>query len=133
MKFKLVSDEKREIHPNWEHVKIYVSRYKPHTSFDLEVVRRVARRSDPLRKYYFSAVLPEISRKSGYESHEDLQVHEYLKARYFKIEPDSRGILRDVPSVFSNESKLKVPEKKKFVDYVIRMAALSGIYIEDPK
>ncbi len=138
MKFKLVSDDKREIRPNWEHIKIYVSRYKPHTSFDLEVVRRVAKKSDPMRKYYFAEVMPKFIKKLGYEKDETLLVHHQLKIRHFEndpkyeVEQDRRGIWRNVPSVFGNKSKMPVPDKKKFVDWVIRKAAQAGVYINDP-
>ena len=50
-----------------------------------------------------------------------------------QIKPDKKGIYRNVPSVFSNESEIRVPQKKSFVDWVIRTAAKEGVYIEDPK
>ena len=36
------------------------------------------------------------------------------------------------PHVFADESTVPVPEKKKFVEWVIRKAAAEGVYIEDP-
>jgi hypothetical protein len=132
MKFKAISNEKRQLEFNWQHINLYCSRWKPETSFDIEIVRRVAKKSDAMRSWYFAGVLPPLSRHLGYETDEDLLVHEQLKIRYFKIEPDKRGIYRGVPSVFSNESDLPVPDKKAFVDYVVRKAAIAGCYIEDP-
>jgi len=133
MKFKAVSNDNRKLNLNWDRINIYVSRYKPHTPFDVEIVRRVSRRSDPLRKYYFGAVLPEFMRHLGYEPEEEMIFHRQLKIVYFKIKPDEKGIYRGVPSVFSNESDLPVPEKKAFVDWAIRKAAQEGIYIDDPR
>lgn len=119
---------------NWDVINTYLSRWKDGTIFDIEIVRRQRKKSDPLRKYYFSGVIRPLMEFSGYEPDELLEVHKYLKARYFNIKPDKRGIYRnkDIPSVFSNESPIPVPEKKKFVDWVIRLAAKSGCYISDP-
>lgn len=142
MKFKVVSDKNRKITLNWEAIEIYASRYKPHTPFNVEIVRRNPKRSDPMRKMYFAYVLKPLCEWSGYEPDEILEVHKYLKGRYFNIKPDHRGIYRNcrcndkkcecggIPSVFSNESEIEVPEKKKFVDWVIRIAAKSGCYID---
>ena len=132
MRFKAVSNEKRELEFNWKHINLYCSRWKPETSFDIEIVRRVAKKSDPMRKYYFAAVLPEFMKYLGYEPEEEMLFHRQLKIVYFKIKPDAKGIYRKVPSVFSNESDLPVPEKNEFVEWVIRRAAHEGCYIPDP-
>jgi len=113
-------------------VDIYTSRWKPGTPFDFEIIRRVARKSDPMRKYYFGVVIKEYMKHLGYEPHEEELFHRQLKIIYFQIKPDEKGIYREVPSVFSNESDIEVPKKKEFVDWVIRCAARDGAYIPDP-
>ncbi len=132
MKFTLFSDENRELNFNMEVINTYVSRWQPHTPFECEIVKRQPRKSDPLRNYYFAAVLPKFMDHLGYERDEELLFHRQLKIVYFQIKPDAKGIHRGVPSVFSNESEILVPKKKKFVDWVIRKAAQEGVYIEDP-
>ena len=134
MKFKALSDKERKLDLNWDCVNLYVSRYKPNTPFDIEITRRQAKRSNPLRAYYFGAVLPPIAEYAGYEKNEILKLHEFMKIRYFNVQPDKWGIYRDkdIPSVFSDESEIEVPDKKKFVDHVIRQASKLGVYIPDP-
>ncbi len=117
---------------NWELVNVYLSRWKDDTWFDIEIVRHQHKRSDPMRKWYFSTVLPAIAEHLGYERDEHLDVHRFLKIRYFNIEPDKLGIYRKVPSIFSDKSKIVISEKKKFLDYVIRKAAERGVIINDP-
>jgi hypothetical protein len=68
----------------------------------------------------------------GYDPDEEMLFHRQLKIVYFQIKPDTKGIYRHVPHVFSNDSEIPVPKKKKFVDWVIRKAAQEGVYIEDP-
>ena len=132
MKFKALSTDRRKLDVNWDHINLYVSRYKPYTPFDVEVVRRQAKKSDPLRKYYFAVVIKEFMKHLGYEVDEEELFHRQLKIVYFQIKPDAKGIYRNVPSVFSNESDLDVSIKKEFVDWVIRKAAHEGVYIPDP-
>ena len=132
MKFKAMSDEQRKLKVNWEHINLYVSRYKPDTPFDVEVVRRQAKKSDPLRMYYFAVVIKEFMKHLGYEPDEEMLFHRQLKIVYFQIKADDKGMFRNVPSVFSNESDLDVSIKKEFVDWVIRKAAHEGVYIPDP-
>ena len=132
MKFKARTNENRQLEVNWDRVNEYLSQWKPLTWLDIEITRRKRTISDPLRRYYFAVVIPAIAEHSGYERDEYLKLHEFLKARYFGCERDSWGIYRNVPSVFSNESVLSVPEKKKFVDHVVRKAAQFGVYIPDP-
>ena len=86
-----------------------------------------------MRKYYFAEVLPTFAGGIGYDPDEYLLFHQQLKIVYFQIEPDKKGIYRKVPHVFANESDIPVPEKKKFVDWVIRKAAMEGVYIKDPQ
>ena len=136
MKFRAMSDNQRKLNLNWDLIFIYVSRWKPETWFDIEIVRKQAKKSDPMRKYYFGAVLPPFMDHLGYERDEDLLFHHLLKVTYFKrthdVYQDKKGMWRNVPSVFSNESDLGVSIKKEFVDWVVRKAAQEGCYIEDP-
>ena len=145
MDFKLVSGDDRKIFINMNLVDIYTGRYKAGTSYDVSVTRRQKKVSDPMRRYYFAAVLPPLLKELFYEKDEGLLVHHQLKIRYFERHPDyldengdpiikqdERGIWRNVPSVFSNKSKLDISAKKEFVDWVIRIAAAYGVYIEDP-
>lgn len=133
MKFQVVSNEKRELKLNWDVINIYTSRWKPATPFDVEITRRQARKSDPMRKYYFAIVLPLFMEHIGYDPDEDEIFHRQLKIVFFRIKPDKKGIHRKVPSVFGNDSELPVSEKKKFVDWVVRKAAENGVYIPDPE
>lgn len=145
MDFKLVSDDRRKIRINMELVDTYTGRYKPGTSYDVSVTRRQAKVSDPMRKYYFAAVVPPLMEELGYNQYETLFFHQQLKIRYFEYHPDflgddgeptikqdGRGIWRNVPSVFGKDSKMDVSVKKAFVDEVVRWASFYGIYIEDP-
>jgi len=132
MKFKLVSDKNRRINLNMDRINIYTSRWKSGTPFDFEIVRKVHTKSDPLRKYYFSVVTKTYMDDRGYERHEEELFHRQLKIVYFQIKPDEKGIYRDVPSVFGNDSDIPVPEKIKFVEWVVRCAAKDGVYIPDP-
>ena len=131
MKFKAYKKNGR-LDINWDHINIYTSRWKEGTEFDVEITRHQKTVSDPLRKYYFSAVLPPFMLYLGYEPEEDELFHRQLKIVYFRIKPDKKGIYRGVPSVFGNESKIPVSEKQQFCDWVIRKAAEEGVYIENP-
>lgn len=115
-------------------INTYVARYKANTPFEFEIVRRQSKRSDPMRKWYFGVALPELLKQLGYERHEDELVHRHLKITYFRVKPDKHGVHResDIPSVFSNESDLKISQKKEFLDWFMRLAAQYGVYIPDP-
>jgi len=117
---------------NWDLINTYISRWKDGTWFDQEIIRHQHTRSDPMRKYYFSTVIKVFMNHLGYEPDEEYLFHRQLKITYFQIKPDEKGIYRKVPSVFSNKSDIPVSEKKKFVDWVIRKAAVDGVYIPDP-
>ena len=138
MKFQARTNEKRKLDVRWDLVDAYVSRWKPDTSLVLEITRRQAKKSDPMRKYYFAAVLPDFMKELGYEKDEEIFFHHQLKLTYFRENPtygvyqDERGMWRNVPSVFGNDSELDVSMKKEFVDWVVRKAAHYGVYIEDP-
>lgn len=132
MKFRAII-ENGKLSVNWERIGVYLARWKDGTVLDVEIVRRQPRKSDKLRSYYFKIVLPMFAEHLGYEKDEQLLLHRQLKIVYFKVEPDSKGIYRKVPSVFGNESEMVVSEKSKFRDWVIRKAALDGLYIPDPE
>ena len=132
MKLQTISTDDRKLNLNWDSINTYISKYKPGTAFEIEIVRRQPRKSDPLRKYYFAAVVKPFMEHLGYEPDELELFHRQLKITYFQIKPDLKGIYRNVPSVFSNESDIPVPVKKKFVDWVIRKASIEGCYIDDP-
>lgn len=133
MKFQARTNDRRELDVNWERINTYLSRWKPGTYLNIEITKRQPKRSDPLRKYYFSAVIRPFMAHLGYEPDELELFHRQLKIVYFQIQPDAKGIYRNVPSVFSNESKIAVMDKKSFVDWVIRKAAQEGCYISDPQ
>ncbi len=145
MDFKLVSNDEKKVHINMELINIYTGRYKAGTSYDLSFTRRQATSSSPMRRYYFTAVLPPLRIELGYEEYEGLLLHQQLKIHHFKNHPlflddngesiikqDKRGIWRNVPQVFRKKSDLPISIKKEFVDAVIRIAASHGLYIEDP-
>ena len=130
MKFRARTDDNRKLVVNWDHINVYLSKWKPRTLLDIEIVRHHKLISDPMRKLYFAAVLPEFAKYLGYDPDEYLLFHRQLKIVYFQIEPDGKGIYRKVPHVFANESEIVVPEKKKFLDWVLRKAAMEGCYID---
>ena len=132
MKFRAVKDNGK-LNINWERIETYLSNFKDGTAFDVEIVHRQRTKSEPLRNYYFGVVLPAFMEKLGYEKEEYELFHRQLKIVYFQIKPDSKGIYRKVPTVFSNESNISISDKSKFVDWVVRKAAQEGCYIPDPK
>ena len=134
MKFKIKSGKNREIRLNMDAINTYASRWKPGTEFKIEIVRRQAKKSDPMRKYYFSSVAKPYGEHLGYDADEILLLHRQLKIVYFQVQPDAKGIYRnkDIPSVFGNDSALPIDEKVKFLDWVTRKAAKDGVYIQPP-
>ena len=133
MKFTTLSDKNRCIKIKMDHINLYTERWKPGTSFEVEIVKRQPRVSDPARKFYFSAILPGLAEGLGYDIDEKDLLHRQLKIVFFGIEPDEHGIYRKVPSVFSNEPDATPTERGKFLDWVMRKAAQYGVYIEDPR
>ena len=130
MKFDTLSNDNPHQHLNWNSINAYVSRYKPHTSFEVSITRRQAKVSDPMRKYYFAAVLPPFMDELGYDPDEQELFHRQLKIVFFKCEKDKRGIYRNVPSVFGNDSEMPMDEKVKYLEWVCRKASQAGVYIE---
>ena len=136
MKFKAFTNDQRKLDVNWDHVNLYISKWKPHTPLVVEITRRQAKKSDPMRRFYFAAVLPPFMKHLGYENDEEIFFHQQLKIRYFEheynIHQDSKGMWKNVPSVFGNDSEMTISKKKDFVDWVVRKAAHEGAYIPDP-
>jgi len=132
MKFRARTNNERKIDVRWDLIEKYVQKWKPGTALDIEIVRHQKKKSNPMRQYFFAVVLPLFAEHLGYDKDEHLLLHRQLKIIYFGINPDKKGIYRKVPHVFANESELPISEKKKYSDWVIRKAAIEGIYIPDP-
>lgn len=133
MNFK-AQKRKGKLDINWEHINTYASRWADGTWFDIEIVRKQKKKSDPMRKWYWGAVLPKLLRGLGYDPEEDELVHRHMKIIFFRVKPDKRGIYRekDIPSVFGNKSVLDISQKQDYLSWVIRKAAEYGIYISNP-
>ena len=132
MLFKTISNTDRRLDLNWKAINAYTAKWKPGSSFEVQITKRQPKKSDPMRKYYFAVVIREFMNHLGYEPDELELFHRQLKIAYFQIKPDRKGIYRNVPSVFGEKSPLPVPDKKKFLDWVVRKAAQEGVYIPDP-
>jgi hypothetical protein len=137
MKFKKRSDKNRKLQINLDLIQAYASRYLPETEFEIEVTRRKKTISDPMRRWYFreDGVIKPLMKHLGYDPEDMLSLHRYLKILYFNVQPDKFGHYpeKDIPSVFGNESKMPVDEKRAFVDWVLRKAADQGCYIDNPQ
>ena len=135
MIFKTVKDDSAKPLPlrvNWDLILKFLAGIKDGKPVIMEIKRKRPTISDPMRKWYFSTVLPGLCEACGYEPDDYMEVHRQLKILFFNCQPDKRGICAKVPSVFSNKSEAEIPVKKKFIDWVIRKAAENGKYIEDP-
>ncbi len=130
MKFRARTNNERKIDVRWDLIEKYVQKWKPGTALDIEIVRHQKTVSDPMRKMYYAAVLPPFALGLGYDHHEFELLHRQLKIVFFKVQPDKKGIYRNVPHVFAHESELPISKKKEFFDWVLRKAAQEGIYIE---
>ena len=148
MDFRAKSNDHRLIKNelNWIAIDAYTSRWKPDTWFDISITRKVAKTSDPQRKYYFSTVVATYAKESGYDETEYYLFHTFLKFRYFegyykgKGEPekapylDEHNIMRNIPALFADDSEFDVNDKRLFIDWVIRRAStVDDIYIPDSK
>jgi len=95
---------------------------------ELTLKKRSKTKSDPLRKYYFAVVAHMIAEETG---HTSVEVHNSMKIQFASY-ADENG-LTIIKSVFSNQSKMKIPAKKKFVDQVVIWAAqFLHLAIPDP-
>ena len=126
---------KGKIDINWKHLETYTSKWKDGATFSIEITREQRRKSTPQRKMYFAGILPEFAKGLGYDPDEYLLFHRQLKIVYFQVKKDKKGIYREknIPHVFADESELPVPEKSKFIEWVLRKAAMEGVYIETTK
>ena len=119
---------------NWDRLALYVAKWKDGTWFDVEITRKQRKKSTPMRKYYFAEVIAKYADHLGYDKGEEtLLLHRQLKIVFFQVQPDSKGIYRNVPHVFADESELPVSQKKEFLDWVVRKAAQDGCIVNDPK
>lgn len=134
MKFRAISTKKKNLDINWNQVMQYVSRWEPGTLFTVDVVRRVIENKSPLRRYYWSTVMPLFLEAHGYDPSEAETVHKHLKIVFFGVKPDEHGIYRDkdVPPLFADESDEENKTKIRFIDWLKREAAQQGVYIPDP-
>jgi len=126
MKFVARTDDNRKLECRWDLVNEYCKKWKPGTVLNLEITRKQKTKSDPMRKMYFAAILPEFARHLGYDPDENLLFHRQLKIVFFQIKPDKKGIYRKVPHVFADKSTLPISEKKRFIEWVLRKAAQEG-------
>jgi len=131
MKFSLTSNQNRQVSINMDSVNAYTSKWTPGTEFEVEIVRRVHHKKDPIRRFYWAVVLPALMEGVGYEPEEQEMVHHFLKATFFRCEKDERGIPRNVPPLFRNDSDEEMETKVKFVEWVIRKAAEYGVYVPE--
>lgn len=130
MKFKLITDDKRKLSFNMAAIDAYTGRWKPGTPIEVEIKRRAVPK-DPIRKYYFAAVLKPYADHLGYDQGEETELlHRQLKIVWYQVEPDKKGIYKGVPTLFRNESDKGVGEKQEFINWVVRCAARDGVYIE---
>lgn len=130
MIFNAKTDNGRKLDVNWDTVNAYLSKFKPNTYFRLEIKRKQKTVSDPMRKLYFSVVLTTYGEHLGYDKHELELLHRQLKIVFYQVKPDDKGIHRNVPHVFSNDSKIPISGKKDFMEWVVRRAAHDGCYID---
>ncbi len=140
----ILSDENRKLPLSMDSVNAYCSRWKPHTAFEVSIVRRTPRVSSPMRAYYFAEVIAKLGEELGYDIEEIELLHRQLKITYFKLKgpllekyklpemiEDKHHIWRNVPAVFGNDSEIPVLEKVKFLDWVIRIAGKEGVIIKE--
>lgn len=134
MKFKLKSNDNRQITLNIDAINTYVARYVANTEFCFEVVRKKRIKSDPMRKYFYAVVLPGFCNAYGYDPEEQLTVHKHCKILWFNVQPDSHGIYRDrdIPALFGNDSEKDIQTKQEYIEWMKRKAAEEGVYIPDP-
>ena len=131
MKFRAIQTKQNTLDYNRDLVVAYLSRNKSGTRYEVEIRKPRATDSDPMRSYYFGGVLETFMEHLGYDKHEKLLFHHQLKLLYFDPQPDEHGF-KHVPSVFSKKSKIDTKGKSDFIEWVRRLAAKEGCYIEDP-
>ena len=123
----------------WTWITNYISRYKDGTRFEWEIKIKARRKSDPQRKLYFAAILPKFMEAVGYDPPEYLDVHRFLKIRWFEpqsqlledhglkpITKDDHGYYHNVPDLFSEKSQIPVDVRTRYIDWVTRIASEYG-------
>lgn len=137
MDFRAHKDKSGKVNYQRDLIKAYLDNVKNDTYLKISINRLGKTESDPMRKYYFSTVLPLLMDHVGYEPHEKMFFHNQLKQRCFCPEPDENGFFK-VPSVFGKKSEITIERKQKFIEWVKRLAAQmsgkhgDGVYIPDP-
>jgi hypothetical protein len=126
----------------WLWVNNYISRYKDGSCFEWEIKIRTRKKSNPQRKLYFASILPSFMSAVGYDPPEYLDVHRFLKIRWFEpqagllvecglkpITKDDHGYYHNVPDLFSSKSQIPVGIRTKYIDWVTRIASQYGAEI----
>ncbi len=123
----------------WMWVKTYASRYKDGSRFEWSITLKRRKKSDAQRKLYFAEILPKFMEAVGYDPHESLEVHRFLKIRWLEpqahilekyglkpIEKDKHGFHHNVPHLFGDKSVIPVHIRSKFIEWVNRIGAEYG-------
>jgi hypothetical protein len=134
MKIQARSDKNKNLSVNWNFVMQYIKKWVPGTLFEISVTRRSNENKGPLRKYYWSVVMPLFLEAYGYDPDEAETVHRHLKIIFFGVKADNYGVYRekDIPALFADESDKDNATKLRFIDWCKRKAAEAGVYIPDP-
>jgi hypothetical protein len=94
------------------------------------VERFVKSKSNPQLAYYFGVVVPLWSEHSGYEEDE---MHTELKKAYLPRRREfaklTGELVDDIPSL----AEITVEEMSRFLDRVVKEAALQGVRIPSPE
>jgi hypothetical protein len=123
----------------WMWVETYIARYKDGSRFDWSLTLKRRTKSDPQRALYFAEILPKFMEAVGYDPHEALDTHRFLKIRWFEpqahllekfglkpIVKDKHGYYHNVPHLFGDKSVIPVDIRTKFMNWVGRIAAEYG-------
>lgn len=123
----------------WMWITNYTNRYKDGTKFEWEIKIKPRKKSDPQRKLYFASILPGLMEAVGYDPHESLDVHRFLKIRFFEPQPklleefglkpitkDKHGYYHNVPHLFGDKSVIPVHVRSKYIDWATRIAVQYG-------
>ena len=132
MNFRAITDNNRRLSVNWDRINQYCAQWPPGTPLEFSLTRRKKKRSGPMRRLYFGHVLPTYADHLGYDADEHMLLHRQLKIVWHKVQPDKKGIYRNVPGVFADDAPTLVQDKKRFLEWVVRCAARDGSYIDLP-
>lgn len=84
MRFRARVNSKKKLDTNWEIIDLYLAKFKPDTLLEIEIKKFERRNSDPMRRFYYSQILPPLLKATGYETYEGEIVHHTLKGLYFE-------------------------------------------------